>query len=58
MHVQKEAGILERGMQALKHAISSLLGQRDEDKPERQVAALLLALHHLLCLQRNWKMVV
>ena len=36
MHVQKEAGILERGMQALKQAITSLLGQRGEDKPEHQ----------------------
>ncbi len=37
MHVQKEAGILERGMQALKQAITSLLGQCEEDKPEHQV---------------------
>ncbi len=45
MHVQKEAGILERGMQVLKQAINSLLGQREEDKSEHQVAALPLALH-------------
>lgn len=44
MHVQKEAGILERGMQAIRQAIGSLLGQCDEDKPEHQVGALILAL--------------
>ena len=44
MPVQKEASILERGTQALKQAINSLLGQREEDKPEHKVAALTLAL--------------
>ena len=43
VHVQKEAGILERGMQALRHAISSLLGQGEkEEQPEDQVQICLL----------------
>ena len=35
--IQKEAGILERGMQALRSALSSLLGQSGDAKPEDKV---------------------
>lgn len=35
--VQKEAGILERGMQALRSTIGSLLGQTGGTKPEDKV---------------------
>ena len=41
VHVQKESGILERGMQALKQAISGLLGQGGGEKPDDQVGCLL-----------------
>ena len=34
---QKEAGILERGMQALRSTIGSLLGQTGGTKPEDKV---------------------
>jgi len=35
--IQKEAGILERGMQALRSALSGLLGQSGDTKPEDKV---------------------
>ena len=43
VRVQKEAGILERGMQALRSTISSLLGQTGGTKPEDKVWPHLLS---------------
>ena len=37
MRVQKEAGILERGMAALRSGIASLLGLSSQPKPEDKV---------------------
>ena len=43
--IQKEAGILERGMQALRSALSALLGQSGDTKPEDKVGRFLLCIH-------------
>ena len=37
MRIQKEAGILERGIAALRSGIASLLGLSSEPKPEVKV---------------------
>ena len=49
--VQKEAGILERGMQALRSTIGSLLGQTGGTKPEDKVWPDLLCCNplHMQC---------
>ena len=45
MRVQKEAGILERGMAALRAGIASLLGLSSEPQPEDKARRYYPQLH-------------